>query len=130
MTIVKIISGTYGYQPQGSNYIVPVAAGDPPISVEDDEALRLVDLGVAVIAKEDAPAPAEDAVEQTGESDPAEITGNLDPEELKGWTVSDLKKLAADMQIDVTGKKKDDIIKAICAVDVDVPALEAEDVIE
>lgn len=133
MTIIKIINGTYGHRPEGSNYVIPVAAGDPPISVDDIEAERLVKLGVAVIPLPDAPLPEGGKV---GESVPAEIAGHLDPEQFKAYTVAELKKLAADMEIDVTGKKKDEIIAAICAVEVtapaedDAPAPDVEDVIE
>lgn len=131
MTTIKIINGTYGHRPEGSNYVIPVASGDPAISVDDLEAQRLVDLGVAVIAHPEAPANGGD-----GDSVPAEIAGHLDPDQFKSMTVAELKKLAADMEIDVTGKKKDEIIAAICAVEVtapaddDAPAPDVEDVIE
>ena len=133
MTTIKIINGTYGHRPEGSNYVIPVAAGDPDISVDDLEAQRLVGLGVAVIVQPEVTAPADG---DNGESVPAEIAGHLDPDQFKGYTVAELKKLAADMEIDVTGKKKDEIIAAICAVEVtapaddDAPAPGVEDVIE
>ena len=49
--------------------------------------------------------------------------------------MDNLKKLAADMGIDITGiKKKDDLVAAIAAVEVtvpsDAPVLGVEDVIE
>jgi hypothetical protein len=153
MTLVKIISGVYGYRPEKSPYVVPVSAGDPAISVEDDEAMRLVNLGVAAYVDAGAVATAvpvvfdSDAIDnsperedgENGDPAPGEITATLDPEDLKSWKMDDLKKLAADMGIDVTGiKKKDDLIQAICAEEVSIPNdgivdgpdLKIEDVIE
>lgn len=153
MTIVKIISGTYGHRPENSPYVIPVTPRDPAISVDDDEAKRLVKIGVAAYV--DAEAPLEDVATavpgdpdgqtignspddgdgENGDSDPGEITATLDPEDLKGWKMDDLKKLAADMGIDPTGiKKKDDLVAAIAAVEVTIPAdapdLGIEDVVE
>ena len=140
MTIVKIISGTYGHRPENSPYVIPVTPRDPAISVDDDEAKRLVKIGVAAYV--DAEAPLEDVATavpgdsdgqtignspdngegENGDSDPGEIAGTLDPEDLKGWKMEDLKKLAADLGIDTTGiKKKDDLIAAIAAVEVSIP---------
>jgi hypothetical protein len=44
---VQIVNGTYGYHPAGAAKVRPVSAGDAPIEVPDDEARRLVELGVA-----------------------------------------------------------------------------------
>lgn len=153
MTLVKIISGVYGYRPEKSPYVIPVQRGDPAISVEDDEAKRLVEIGVAAYVDKETPVeavatglscdsdscPIDNSPDseggENGDSDPGEITGNLDPDALKDWKMDDLKKLAADMGIETTGiKKKDDLIAAIVAVEVTVPAealvLEPEDVVE
>ncbi len=149
MILVKIISGTYGYRPEKSNYVIPVSVGEGPISVDDDEAKRLVEIGVAAYIDKETPveavatAPSCDSDScpidnspdsedgENGDSGPGEVTGNLDPEELKGWKMDELKKLATDMGIDATGiKKKDDLIAAIVAVEVTVPALDTEDVVE
>ena len=153
MTLVKIINGVYGYRPEKSPYVIPVTNRDPAISVDDEEAARLVEIGVAAYVGQEinagtvATAIPGDSDGQTidnspdngdgenGDSDPGEITGTLDPEELKGWKMDDLKKLAADMGIDTTGiKKKDDLIAAIAAVEGNIPAdapmLEPEDVVE
>ena len=153
MTTVKIINGIYGYRPNNSPYVVPVSSRDPAISVDDDEALRLVEIGVAVIVDNEAPsAPVATAL--TGDSDsstidnssddedgesgdpaPGEIVNQFDPEELKGWKMDELKKLAADLGVDTTGiKKKDDLIQAIKDVVANmptaIPALGIEDVVE
>lgn len=149
MTLVKIISGVYGYRPENSPYVIPVQKGDPAISVDDDEAKRLVEIGVAAYLDQEIDAEAaETAIPvvpdnettsntpdardgENGDSDPGEIAGHLDAEALKEWKMDDLKKLAADMGIDITGiKKKDALIAAITAVEVTGPALDTEDVIE
>lgn len=145
MAIVRIVSGTYGHRPDGSNYVVPVTPRDLPISVSDEEAKRLVDLGVAVYVDKGAVAtppagvsndalisnPPSEEDGENGDSDPAEVTGNLDPEALKDWKMDELRKLADDMGIDTAGiKKKDALIEAIAACEVSAPALNVEDVIE
>jgi len=149
MTTIKIISGVYGHRPEKSPYVIPVTVNDPPISVEDDEAVRLVELGVAAYVDQETGAAAAETVipvvldnqttsnttgngkDESGDSDPGDIVGNLDAEALKEWKMDDLKKLAADMGVDNTGiKKKDALIAAITAVDVTCPALDTEDVIE
>ena len=145
MTLVKIINGVYGHRPENSPYVIPVSVGDPAISVDDDEAKRLVDLGVAAYADAGAVATAIPVVSdsvaidnspesedgESGDSAPGEIVGHLDPDSLKDMKMDELKKLATDVGIDVTGiKKKDDLIQAIVSVDVTGPALEVEDVIE
>lgn len=58
---------------------------------------------------------------------PGEVLGHLDREQLESMTISDLKKLAADMDVDIKGcKDKTAIIKAIVAVEVSAPAFDAE----
>lgn len=149
MATVKIISGVYGYVPEGSNYVIPVGSGDPAISVDDEEAKRLVDIGVAAYVDAAAVATAlpgdssdeaisnshEDEGGENGDSTPGEIDGSFDPEALKAMKMDDLKKLAVDMGLDISGiRKKDDLIQAIAAVEVtvppDAPVLGVEDVIE
>lgn len=149
MTTIKIISGVYGYRPEKSPYVIPVQKGDPAISVDDDEAKRLVEIGVAAYLDQEIDAgAAETAIpvvpdnqatsstpgnekDERGDSDPEDIAGHLDADALKDWKMDDLKKLAADMGVDTTGiKKKDALIAAITAVEVTGPALDTEDVIE
>lgn len=50
-------------------------------------------------------------------------TGNLDRKQLESMKVADLKRLAADMRVDiVSNAKKEDIINALAAVKVDTDA--------
>ena len=153
MVLVKIINGIYGYRPKGQNIVVTTRPDDPPIGVDDAEAERLVNIGVAAYVDKEPPVEAvatalscdsdscpidhspDDGEGENGDSAPGEITATLDPEDLKNWKMDDLRKLAADMGIDATGiKKKDDLVAAIAAVEVTVPAdapdLGIEDVVE
>jgi len=142
MAIVQIVNGTYGYRPDGSNYVVPVTPRDLPISVSDEEAKRLVDLGVAVYVGEGAvataPSPDSDACPisnspsdedgESGDSDPAE--GAVpDIETLKGMKMEDLRAMAENLGIESAGsaKKKSELIEAISEA-ASVPSV--EDVVE
>lgn len=53
MKNVRIVTGIYGYRPEGAKFITPVRAGDV-VEVSDQEADRLVSINVAVYAGEDA----------------------------------------------------------------------------
>lgn len=53
MRTIKIISGVFGHRPEGSKYIEPKKAGDPPFTVDDEQAARLVGLKVAAYVDED-----------------------------------------------------------------------------
>ena len=56
-----------------------------------------------------------------------EVLGHLDPKQLEELTIPDLKKLAGEMGADIKGlKDKAAIIAAIAAVQVSVPAFDAE----
>lgn len=48
MKKVKITNGIYGYRPDGG-IVVPVSPADNPIDLSDDEAERLVKLGIAAM---------------------------------------------------------------------------------
>ena len=57
-------------------------------------------------------------------------TGNLDRKQLDSMKIADLKKLAADMGVDIAGNtKKEDIINVIAAVEVstDAAAIETDE---
>ena len=159
MVKIKIINGIYGYRPEGRMIVIPTGPKDPPIGVDEAEATRLVEIGVAQYVDEslnhhdhshteavatpsagdESEIPMDDSPGNEGgknaDSGSEDVTGHLDADSLKDWQYDDLKKLAADMGIN-TGKirKKDALIDAICAVEVNAPA-EAivpgvEDVIE
>lgn len=56
------------------------------------------------------------------------IYGHLDKRQLESMRIQELKKLAADMGIDVTGKRKDELVSEIAAMEVGATAVETEDV--
>lgn len=78
MKKVKIVNGVYGYRPDGVGSTEPIGIGET-VSLPDDEAARLVDLGVAIIVG-DAPAPV--ATPDVGQSDGGE--GDDTPEDGNG----------------------------------------------
>lgn len=94
----------------------------------DEQAGRLVRLGVAVYAgAAEKPEQQEDVdMEQVKKQTAGEHIGI---EDLENWDYSDLKKLAADMGIEVNGRKKSDYITAIRAAEDDEapPDLDAAD---
>lgn len=57
MRTIRIVNGVFGHRPEGSKYIEPKQAGDPPFSVDDKQAARLVALKVAVYVDEEKNLP-------------------------------------------------------------------------
>ena len=120
MAKIKIICGGCGIQYTDANGSARHALKTPesgPFECDDAQAARLVTLGVAeyVAAKVAEPAPQAD-----GSQEPKKSTGHLDAAQLETMTNEQLKKLAADMGVDLTGcKKKADYIAAIVAAEVE-----------
>lgn len=131
MAKVRIIRGAYGYKPKGAFAPKAITFADGPIEVSDEEAARLVSLGVAeAVATPAVPADehnecsnmSDDESPSTGDcGDAPTFTAHLDPEQLSELTVDELKQMAKDMGVTIPARaKKDDIIAAIVAVDVEV----------
>lgn len=57
MKLIRIVNGTYGHKPEGSRFIVPTTAGDPPIMVSDEKARDLVEKHIAQYVAEEHPVP-------------------------------------------------------------------------
>lgn len=95
MKNVIIIRGGYGYRPDANGPVNLVTAKDGAISVADEEAARLVGLGVAEYAK-----------------DTKDVEGSLDPGDLGTYAYNDLKKLAKEMGLSASGSKEE-LIKRI-----------------
>ena len=134
MAKIKVICGGCGISytdEHGAARHALRTAEDGVFSCDEQQASRLVSLGVAAYADEpQAATPAR--TEPEGEKP---STGTLDPEHLKGMSFSQLKELAAEMGADVKGcKSKSDYINAITALEVeagdeddDLPDLGAAD---
>ena len=57
--LIHVINGTYGHRPilpdgKRSEYVVPTTRSDPPIDVDEKEAQRLVNAGVAEYVQKEA----------------------------------------------------------------------------
>lgn len=104
--IIKV--GGYGFRPDKKSAVRLITEKDGPISVSDDEAARLVNLGVAVYANEEA------GTENL-------ITGHLDAEQFADWSMKDLQKLAKDMGLKANGSKEE-LIARITAEEVQASA--------
>ena len=135
MTLIRIVSGCYAAHPNGGR--LKVIDKGQTVEVSEDEAARLVNLGVAAYVKEpvlmaDIPsAPvSEDATSDTPEAEENNATedlipGHLDEEELRKMPFDQLKKLAVDCGLQV-GKlrSRENIVKALAEMDTFVSAEE------
>ena len=134
MCEIRIVSGTYGLSVNGR---IVVVRSQQTCEVPEEEAVRLVSLGVAVYVKEPvlvAEKPAVgDAVYETGDTPEAEendatddlIPGHLDEEELRKMPFDQLKKLASDcgLQVGILRSRKN-IVKALAEMETFVSAEE------
>lgn len=136
MVKIKVIRGGCGISYKDEHGAARHAlrtAEDGPFECDEQQASRLVSLGVAEYADEQQ-AAASATAEATPQGDEP-ITGTLDPDQLKDMSLTQLKELAADMGADVKGcKSKSDYINAITALeteagdeDDDLPDLGAAD---
>lgn len=139
MARVRIIRGTYGYRPPGSMHPMPKRIGDI-VTVNDDEAIRLITLKVAELVDVQSPVSPlsvrpEDAdkscesVDTESDKIPPEgdqgaaaanvTTGHLDAEQLMELTKAELLKLANEMGVDVSSSdNKAEIVAAITRAEV------------
>ena len=98
-----------------SRYVLKTPA-DGPFEVDDAQATYLVGQHVAKYVPEP-----QEAVPVVPSGDPEPKTGHLDPEQLETMTIEQLKNLAGDIGLDVTGcKEKADFVAAIAAVEVEL----------
>lgn len=141
MAMIKVIRGGCGISYTDAHGNKRHALKTPesgPFECDDAQASRLVNLGVAAYVNELGwrqiadPAPQTDGqqqgqndgqqqVQDDGSQETEKATGHLDAAQLETMTNDQLKVLAADMGVDVTGcKKKADYITAIVAVEVEL----------
>lgn len=127
MKEVMIISGAYGHRPEGSPFVRLVVRGETCI-VNDNEADRLVGLGVAKILCTSAIEPAENVME-----DPVEVEEEIEEEiDIMSLSFNQLKEVAAQMGIEDIGKlnSKQKLIDAITAAADEAPEIAAEGLVE
>lgn len=109
MRKINIVVGTYGYRKNDTSPVELINSESGPIEVADDEADRLIGLGIAKKADE--------VIEK-----PAEETGHLDAESLEEYDLAELKDLAGKMGIKFKGRiSKADLIKLISDEEVKYP---------
>lgn len=110
MAEIRVIRGTCGISYLDGNGIKRYTTKtheDGPFEYNDAKAKRLVGMGVAEYV--------DIAVQE------ATMIGHLSREQLETMTVEELKKLASDMDIDITRcKKKANFIEAIIAAPVEI----------
>lgn len=116
MATIKVTRGGCGIQYNDAHGNARHALKTPesgPFECDDAQAARLVSLGVAEYVG------AQKKEQTDGSQGTEKATGHLDAAQLETMTNEQLKNLAADMGVDVTGcKKKADYIAAIVAVEV------------
>lgn len=80
----------------------------------------------AYVGSAEKPAQQADAEPEQSNEPEQTVKGHLSAEDLEGWDYNELKKLAADMGVEVKGKKKADYIAAITAEEVEASAEDDE----
>ena len=139
MKKVMIINGTYGHKPEGSKFINPVRAGEV-VEVSDEEAVRLMELGVAQHYIEIEPemlhltvateAECENADDTDGNLPYCEngvldiVDGRFTVASLMEMKRADMEKLAVDLGVDISKcKNKSEIAEVLVAVEVETDEL-------
>lgn len=121
MRTIKVTRGTCGIKYTDAKGITKYdskTAADGAFDIDEAQAERLVSLGVAKYATTtEANVKAAEPAKETDEDE--KLTGHLDADTLGAMDYNELKKLAADMGVTPKGKKKDDYIAAIIAVEVE-----------
>lgn len=146
MKLVRIVNGTYGHKPEGSRFIIPTTAGDPPIMVPDEKACDLVQRGIAqyvtmahpVSDVATPPQPSSDSSTGDNRSDDETAGNSLETAEtavvystdMKG---DELRAAMAEHGLEVkSGMTKAQMVEALTeAVNSDQPpTLDAQDVVQ
>lgn len=109
MRKIRVTVGTVGYY-DAKHAHKKMTAADGPFECEDTQAEHFVSAGVAEYVG---------GVIEADEADEQEVTGHLAKSQLEEMTIQQLKNLAGDLGVDVTGcKKKADYVDAIAAAEV------------
>lgn len=109
MRKIRVTVGTVGYY-DAKHAHKRMTAADGPFECEDTQAEHFVSAGVAEYVG---------GVIEADEADEQEVTGHLAKSQLEETTIQQLRNLAGDLGVDVTGcKKKADYVDAIAAAEV------------
>lgn len=120
MRKIRVTVGTVGYFDGGHHKTKTTS--DKPFECEDAQAAHFVECGVAEYVDQEQ----EKGHEPEQQSEPE--AAHLDAAQLEAMTNDQLKNLAGDLGIDVTGcKKKADFVAAIVAADVEPGPADDED---
>ena len=136
MTLIRIVSGCYAAHPNGGR--LKVIEKGQTVEVSEDEAARLVNLGVAAYVKEPVlmaeipPAPVSEAAPSDTPDEELNEAPEAPEESLEDMNFDQLKQLAKENGLPV-GKLRSraNIIKALRELEEDdkPPSMEAEDVV-
>lgn len=130
MKKIKVTCGGCGIYYTDANGVKRHALKTPEsgaFECSDEQADRLVRLGVAIYAGTAGKTTQQADAKPERANDPEQtVKGHLSAEDLEGWDYNELKKLAADMGVEVKGKKKADYIAAITAEEVEASAEDDE----
>lgn len=109
MRKIRVTVGTVGYY-DAKHAHKRMTAADGPFECEDTQAEHFVSAGVAEYVG---------GVIEADEADEQEVTGHLAKSQLEEMTIQQLRNLAGDLGVDVTGcKKKAEYVDAIAAAEV------------
>lgn len=132
MKKIKITSGGCGITSKdasGHTRHTLKTAEHPPFECDDEQADRLVRLGVAkyVGAVKAAEPEAQQGEQAAPTQETEETAGTLSAAELEKMDYNDLKKLAAEKGVKPDGQKKADYIAAILAAEAAEPEAQQEE---
>ena len=136
MTLIRIVNGCYAAHPNGGR--LKVIDKGQTVEVSEDEAARLVNMGVAAYVKEPVlmaeipPAPVSEAAPSDTPDEEENEAPEAPEESLEDMNFDQLKQLAKENGLPV-GKLRSraNIIKALRELEEDdkPPSMEAEDVV-
>ena len=108
--MIQIISGGYGHRKKNSTYIQLMDKNSKPFEVDDDEAKRLIALGIAK------------SIEVIPDQEP--VIEKLEPQHIEEMGYNELRQLAKDLDLNASGTKQELIERIVGA---QTPANDEED---
>jgi len=131
MKEIVIVGGVYGFRNEAGR-VQPISKGGTAY-ISDDEAARLVGLGIAAYTEEGSETETETETEKHNEGGSDENPNEAEISKLERMTKADLEQMAKDMGVDVSGaknKRKMAVIIAAADGDIeDVPDLGDGDIV-